>query len=224
MRDAYLRRQKEKWLTKLVTHAHLRNLAPNMVTLVALVVGLLSAAAVVAGLHWLGLLLWVVNRVLDGLDGTLARLQNKQSLFGGYLDLLLDYVIYLAVPISFVIAAPSTFNLWALVLLLSSFYVNTMSWAGLSALLEQKRLADPDRLTSIEMPSGLIEGAETILFYSLLFILPNHVAILFSVMAVLVFVTVGQRLWWAASHLRPISPGCAHPPAKVVNLSLPSGN
>ncbi len=133
-------------------------------------------------------------------------------------------VIYLAAPISFVIAAPSTINLWALVFLLSSFYVNTMSWAGLSAILEQKHLSDLERLTSMEMPSGLIEGAETIFFYSLLFMLPNQVAILFSVMAVLVFFTVGQRLWWANRHLRPISPERTHPSAKVANLSLPSGN
>ena len=52
------------------------------------------------------------------------------------------------------------------------------------------------------MPPGLIEGAETIAFYTLFFLLPGQVAWLFGVMALLVFFTAGQRIWWAYRHVR----------------------
>ncbi len=52
------------------------------------------------------------------------------------------------------------------------------------------------------MPSGLIEGAETVVFYCLFLLWPGQVVGLFCVFAALVLVTVGQRLVWAARTLR----------------------
>ncbi|MEZ4833655.1 MAG: hypothetical protein R2873_17010 [Caldilineaceae bacterium] len=52
------------------------------------------------------------------------------------------------------------------------------------------------------MPTGLIEGAETVFLFSLFFILPGYVAALFWIMGALVFFTAGQRFWWAWHNLR----------------------
>lgn len=196
MRDAVLRAKKDKLLVLLVER-YLGSIHPNAISVAALGVGLLAAAAVVGNFLWLGLLLWLLNRVLDGLDGLVARVHHKQSDFGGYLDLLLDYVIYLAIPLAFVAVAPSPLTLWAGLALLSSYILNVMSWTVLSALLEKRQLADRRRLTGIEMPAGLIEGAETILFYVALFLLPEQTAAIMLVLAALVLVTVVQRVFWA---------------------------
>ncbi len=51
------------------------------------------------------------------------------------------------------------------------------------------------------MPGGLIEGAETILFYSLFFLFPQAFVPLAGLLAVLVLATAGQRLTWATRHL-----------------------
>jgi phosphatidylglycerophosphate synthase len=150
---------------------------------------------------WLGLLLWLINRTLDGLDGVVARKFGKQSDFGGYLDLALDYVVYLAVPLAFVAAAPSPALFWAALFLISSYVLNLMSWSVLSAILEKRRWQAKGRQTTIEMPPGLMEGAETIAFYTLFFLLPGQVAWLFGLMALLVFFTAGQRIWWASRHV-----------------------
>jgi phosphatidylglycerophosphate synthase len=200
MRDAILRQQKDRWLQPVATRGFV-SIHPNVVSLAALGVGLLAGVAIANQLYWVGLILWLVNRVLDGLDGVVARIHHKQSDFGGYLDLFLDFLVYLAVPISVVISVPTTLNLWALVALFSSYYLNTMSWMGLSALLEKRRLQSSQRLTSLEMPTGLIEGAETIVFYALFCLLPSYTAWLFGLMALLVLVTIGQRLIWVYRQL-----------------------
>ncbi|MEZ4605660.1 MAG: hypothetical protein R2865_02330 [Deinococcales bacterium] len=83
--------------------------------------------------------------------------------------------------------------------LLSSFYINAASWMYLAALLEKR--AVKHSLTSIIMPAGLIEGAETILFFSLFMLFPEHLYQLFSLMATLVIITVIQRLWWVFRRL-----------------------
>jgi hypothetical protein len=51
------------------------------------------------------------------------------------------------------------------------------------------------------MPAGLIGGAETIIFFSLFIILPQHLVSLYWIMAVLVVITIGQRLVWASQNL-----------------------
>lgn len=200
MRDAALRRQKDRLLAPLA-NSRFAAVHPNWISVAALGVGLGAAVAVWQQAYWVGLALWLLNRLLDGLDGLVARVHHKQSDFGGYLDLLLDFVVYLAVPLAFVAAQPAPFNLWAGMVLLATFVLNTISWTTLATVAEKRRQAATDRLTSIEMPAGLIEGTETIVIYSIWFLLPQAVGWLFLAMAGLVLVTVGQRLWWAYHHL-----------------------
>jgi phosphatidylglycerophosphate synthase len=201
MRDTFLRQQKDRLLKPLVEQGF-AGVHPTTVSLVAAGVGLLAAGAGWQQAYGLGLLLWLLNRTLDGLDGLVARVHGKQSDFGGYLDLFLDFVIYLAVPTALVAAQPSVAHLWALAALLGTFYLNTMSWMGLAALLEKRQQATLNRTTSMEMPTGLIEGAETIVFFALFYLLPGYLTTLYLLMTVLVLFSVGQRLWWAYWHLR----------------------
>ncbi|MCK7519029.1 MAG: hypothetical protein MZV64_15540 [Ignavibacteriales bacterium] len=94
------------------------------------------------------------NRVLDGLDGLLARMHDKQSDFGGYVDILTDFVVYAALPIGLVAGSPSNERYLALAFMLASFYVNTASWMYLAAILEKRSARDPDTQTTIVMPAG----------------------------------------------------------------------
>lgn len=201
MQDAFLRRQKDRLLTPVAGPAF-ASIHPNTVSVIALVIGLVSVAAILLQQYWVGLVFWGLNRVMDGLDGVIARVHQKQSDFGGYLDLFLDFIIYLAVPVAFIAALPTTANLWAGILLLTAYVLNTISWTTLAALLEKRQHQTTNRLTSMEMPTGLIEGAETIVFYILFYVLPNHLALLFTAMALLVFYTAWQRVWWAYQNLR----------------------
>ncbi len=196
MQDAFLRRQKDRLLAPMAGAAF-AGIHPNLVSVIALFVGLGSVAAILAQLYWVGLVLWALNRILDGLDGLIARLHHKQSDFGGYLDLFLDFIIYLTVPLAFAAALPTTANLWACIALLASYVLNTISWTTLATLLEKRHRQTVTRLTSMEMPTGLVEGAETIAFYTLFYLLPGQLALLFSMMALLVFFTAAQRIWWA---------------------------
>ncbi len=200
MRDATLRQKKDDVMVPLARHLF-GSVHPNVISFIAMSVGVITIVAILNQLYVIGLVLWLLNRVLDGLDGVIARVHDKQSDFGGYLDLLLDFVVYLAIPIAFLWVMPTQVNLWAGIALLAAYVINLLSWNSLSALLEKRQYQSEGRLTSIEMPSGLIEGLETIIFYCLFFLVPSYLAILFVTMAVLVFFTAGQRVWWAYRNL-----------------------
>lgn len=205
MLDDLLRPLKERVLTPAATVVG-RRVHPMVVTLAAFVVGLGAAVAAARGANGIGLALWLANRVLDGFDGTLARAQGTQSDIGGYVDIVLDFVVYVAVPFGLVLgAAPAeraTLAIAALAMV-ASFYVNAASWMYLAAILERRGVGAAARgeLTTITMPRGLIGGTETIVFYILFLTFPRRLVPLFALMTALVLITVVQRVVWAVRRL-----------------------
>ncbi len=200
-----LRPIKERVLSPLAVVAG-RRVSPMAVTIAAFVAGMMAALFAARAMEGAALAAWIMNRLLDGFDGTLARTQKTQSDLGGYVDLLLDFIVYAAIPIALVAGAPvasgRALTVPALVLL-GVFYVNAASWMYLSAVLEMRGAGARARgeLTSVTMPEGLIGGTETIVFYTLFFVWPAQLGLLFMLMSVLVSMTIGQRLWWATRSL-----------------------
>ena len=197
MFDHLLRGFKDRLLAPLALL--LRGVPPNAITLMAFALGIGAAAAAWRGAWMIGLALWVANRVTDGLDGTVARLAERQSDFGGYLDILLDFVVYAAIPVGFAIQSADRIVLVWAVVLEGAFFVNACSWMYLSAVLEKRASGASARgeLTTVTMPPALVAGFETVVFYALFFVFPGRLAILFGVMSTLVGVNIVQRLVWA---------------------------
>ncbi|NJN95643.1 MAG: CDP-alcohol phosphatidyltransferase family protein [Anaerolineales bacterium] len=202
MLDNLLRHLKDRLLEPLARA--LPGTAPIAITLLALAIGLVGIALLTQQYYGWALVCWLLNRLLDGLDGAVARLHHRQSDWGGYVDILSDYAVYAGLPVALVVATPSTAGYLSLGFLLTCFYINTASWMYLAAILEKRKHGAGTRgeLTTITMPAGLIGGTETIIFYSLFLLWPAYLVPLYSLMAGLVLVTVGQRLLWASRYLR----------------------
>jgi CDP-diacylglycerol--glycerol-3-phosphate 3-phosphatidyltransferase len=71
-------------------HLHAWGLSPNLVTNVGLVLTLGVAPLLAWGQIRLGGILLAVASVCDALDGTLARISDKESRFGAFLDSTID--------------------------------------------------------------------------------------------------------------------------------------
>jgi phosphatidylglycerophosphate synthase len=212
MFDHLLRGFKDQLLAPLARL--LVGVSPNALTVAACLVGVACAVAVAVGAWWLALALWIANRVLDGVDGSVARLTNRQTDLGGYLDILLDFVVYAAIPLGILVRFAAIHHrceaiiAQLIALLEAAFFVNACSWMYLAAVLEKRRAGAAARgeLTSVTMPPGLVAGTETVVFYAaFLFVgavdYGECLAWLLGVMAALVSVTIVQRLIWAAGAL-----------------------
>jgi len=197
MFDHLLRGFKDRLLAPLAML--LRGVSPNLLSLVALVLGLSAAAAAARGAWGIGLALWIANRVTDGLDGTVARVANRQTDFGGYLDILLDFVVYAAIPLGFAVQSPDRVVLLWAVALEGIFFVNACSWMYLSAVLEKRASGAraTGELTTVTMPPALVAGFETVVFFALFYLFPSRLPLLFGLMTALVAINVVQRLLWA---------------------------
>lgn len=199
MLDAELRAYKDRALSPLA--GWLRPWAhPDALSLLGLGIGVGCAAALYHRAYLLGLGLWLLNRLADGVDGLVARMQQRQSDRGGYLDLLADFLVYALIPVGLGLGHPERAAvLPALVGLLAAFYVNAASWMVLAAILEKRRAASAT--TAVVIPAGLIEGGETVVFYTLFILFPAHLQPLFLLMTALVAVTVVARAGWAVRRL-----------------------
>jgi len=202
MLDRLLRPAKDRLLlgpARLLAGVH-----PNWITALSLAVGLTAAWAAWSGLFRVALLAWLANRTLDGLDGLVARLDERATDLGGYLDLLADFLVYALIPLALAHAPGAPPDLGeAAALLLASFYVNACSWMALSAVLEKegRGAATRGEVTTVTMPEGLVAGSETVLFYSLFLLFPAYQTALFLLMAVLVAGSALQRAVWAIRNL-----------------------
>ena len=177
---------------------------PGLLTAGAVLGGVSAGLLAAGGWPWWALTAWLLGRMFDGIDGAVARRTRRQSDLGGYLDLMGDTVSYAAVPLG-IAASQGQGRVWAAcAVLLASFYLNTMSWTMLAAVAERRGVGAETRgeRTTVHMPTGLVEGAETIVLYTVMLALPGQALVLFWVMAGLVALTAVQRMTWAIHSLR----------------------
>ncbi len=81
------------WIARRIAGTRLR---PNHVTAVDLVVGLASGVVIAIDHPDLGALLFLMARLIDCVDGELARIQGTASKFGEYFDLFAGTCTYLS--------------------------------------------------------------------------------------------------------------------------------
>ena len=80
-------------------------ITPDGLTLVGFAIGVLALPFLALGCYLAALVAILLNRLLDGLDGALARRRGLTDA-GGFLDISLDFLFYALVPFGFILAAP----------------------------------------------------------------------------------------------------------------------
>jgi len=163
----------------------------NAVTLAGVVLGIGAGVAAARADFTLALLLILANRLLDGLDGAVAR-ATRLSHFGGYLDIVGDFVFYAAVPLGFGLATPA--NQLPAMVLLASFILTGISFLAFAAIAGQRGLeTEAHGRKSFFYNTGLAEGAETIAVFVAMALQPQHFAVIAYGYAALCLLTVLQR-------------------------------
>lgn len=168
----------------------------NALTFAGLALGLAGAGAIALGhLGW-GLALIFANRLLDGLDGAVARARGPSDL-GGYFDIVADFAFYVSVPLAFGFGDPAR-TLPALVLV-ASFVLTGVSFLAFAVIAEKRGAAtEAHGKKSFFYSTGLAEGAETIAVFIAMCIFPAWFGAIAYVYAGLCVLTVFQRSAMAA--------------------------
>lgn len=164
----------------------------NKLTFIAFAFGLAGCFAVGMQQYSLGLLLLLLNRVIDGIAGSVAR-QNGTTEFGTILDTLCDYLVFAGFAFFFSLSATET--VLATTLLIFSYLAMGLSYFAHAWVMAKKNIAG--------MPSGgLVENGEMILFITLCCLLPAYYAAFAAVFALLCWATAILRFTAASKSAR----------------------
>jgi phosphatidylglycerophosphate synthase len=199
MFDAALRRHLEHPLTAAAKILDRPWITPDRLTIAGLGAGI--GSAVFAGFHlWLiAAALWLLSRLLDGLDGSLARIRRNRggpdSAAGGFLDITADFVVYGATVFGVGIGATTAFGSpwWPFVAVLLAYYVNGGAFLAYSSIAEKTgKTIDDGR--SLSFFGRLAEATETIVIHTLWLLIPSAAWVIAIFWAFFVSISATQRI------------------------------
>lgn len=163
----------------------------NAVTLAGLIPALGAGLAIAHQHYLLALALIALNRLLDGLDGAVAR-ANGISDLGGYLDTLADFAFYVAVPLGFGFAAAA--NTMPAMVLIATFTLTGVSFLAFAAIAGKRgSQTNAHGTKSFFYSTGIAEGAETIAVFAAMCLWPTQFPVIAYGYAGLCLLTVVQR-------------------------------
>lgn len=169
-----------------------RGIGANEVTLLGFAIGLGAVPALAAGTYDLALALILTGRLLDGVDGAVARASTPTD-FGGFLDVVCDFIVYAAVPFGFALSEPE--NALAAAFLLVSFMGTGSSFLAYAVLAAKHGVTTEIRgRKAFYYLGGLTEGFETILCFALMCLMPSAFTLLAWVFGAMCWITTITRV------------------------------
>lgn len=219
MIDSKARKLLAPSIESLAKHLDLPEITPNRITSLGLLVGIASAISAGFGQWWIALVLWLTSRVMDGIDGALARRRASivENSAGGFWDITADFISYG----SFVIGAGigSHSSLLPFLFVLFGYYINGSSFLAFSSIAEKsgKQFSDGRSLSFLP---GLAEASETIFVHSIWCLLPKHAEVIAWVWAGIVFVSATLRIYSAFSILNKSSVRLASEGEREISLKV----
>lgn len=171
------------------------NVRANHLTIAGFIIGICAVPALAFQYYYIALILISLNRIIDGLDGIHAR-RTSPTEFGGYLDIVLDFIFYSAIVFGFSLATHD--NALAASWLIFSFIGTTSSFLSYAIIAEKSGLSQAKQQNkTIHYLGGLTEGAETIAFFIFICLFPQYFAIAAWIFGVLCWVTTINRIYIA---------------------------
>ncbi len=169
-------------------------ITPNQISFMGFLIGILAVPALWMEMYPVALAIILINRIFDGLDGTIARMRGPTDA-GGFLDITLDFIFYSAVIWGFALARPEQNGLAAATLIFSFVGTGTsfLAFAIMAAKNDIENIHYPQK--SLHYLGGLTEGTETIFFYVLICLFPNHFPVMAYTFAALCWLTTILRIY-----------------------------
>ncbi|MDD2920054.1 CDP-alcohol phosphatidyltransferase family protein [Rhodoferax sp.] len=183
------------WIQRLARQARRMGLSANQLTLLGFLLGLFAAFLIAFQAYLVGAIVILVSRLLDALDGAVARLTQPTDA-GGFLDIAFDFVFYASIPLAFAFSDPARNALPAAVLLAAFIGTGSsfLAFAVLAAKRGSSNLATPDK--SFYFLGGLTEASETLACFMAMCVWPGLFIELAYGFAALCTITTATRIWW----------------------------
>ena len=201
MLDKYIVPKLKPVLHAIAVPLHARGVSADALTITGFFLGMATIPAHALGFPLLAMVLLLLNRLFDGVDGELARLGTPTDA-GGFLDITLDFIFYAVFPLGFAFADPAA-NALPAALLISSFVGTGASFLAFASQAEKRAIVSPDfGYKGLYYLDGLAEGTETILFFVFMCVFPQHFPVIAGIFAFVCLITATNRVIFGYRTLR----------------------
>lgn len=172
-----------------------RGLSPESVTVVGFFVGVAGCVAIVGEYYTVAIICLILNRLADLFDGAIARTTGVTD-YGGFLDILLDLLIYSGFVLAFAIGRPE--NALAAAVLIYTFLATGASFLAAANIAAKRGItSEPPERKSFFYKAAIAEGTETTLYLAIICIFPNHFVVITYVFAAICWISVAGHFLWA---------------------------
>ena len=193
MLDASVLNTTRTFIEALAKRIDAAGIKADTLTWFGFVIGLISVPLIVYGYFEGAIFTLLLNRLFDGLDGAVARVQGATDR-GAFLDIALDFIFYASIPLAFAIHQPDVNALAAACVLFAFIGTGTsfLAYAIFAQKREMKSTAFPRK--GFFYLGGLTEASETIIFFVLSCLLPSYFSVFAYLFAALCLITTALRI------------------------------
>ncbi len=165
---------------------------PLVLTLLSGILGILACPLIALHITWISLIPLILSGYLDVLDGSLARTQNRSSSQGAVFDIFTDRIVEFSIIFGLYLAYPHSRSLLS-ILMLGSIFLCVTSFLVVGIFSQNSSSK------SFHYSPGLIERAESFIFFSAMIVFPSLFTPLSILFTLLVLLTTTTRLFQFAS-------------------------
>ena len=166
------------------------SLRPNHVTLIGFFISFTSVYFIIYHHFIMAICMWWVGRICDAFDGIIARGTGQESIFGGFLDLVLDMLVYSSIVVSFAFIFPQSSILFLIILV--GYVLSITTALALGELQQRFQILNDNR--SLSLASGLAEAGETGIYYTLVLLFPDYINLFSIIWIIVLTISVTARI------------------------------
>lgn len=193
MFDSFIRPHIDPPLNLIGKRLAIMGFTANTITIIGFIFGLIAIGMIVAEKYYIAALFICFNRFADGLDGAVAR-HSSLTDFGGFLDIVCDFIIYSGIVFAFGIIDPN--NLFAAFFLIFSFIGPITSFLAYAIIASKRKISSEKRgKKSFYYLGGICEGTETATILILFCLMPGYFNLLAYMYGVLCWITTIGRIY-----------------------------
>lgn len=171
-----------------------RKISANTVTILALILGVLSAILLYLDKNILAVIVLWISGYLDAVDGSIARKTNSSSSFGTVLDITFDRIV--EIGIIFVSSLKFEDVRLNIIVLLACILISMVIFLTVGAVSEKSGVK------SFYYQAGVAERSEGFIMLSLMMVFERYLGIVVNIFSFIVIITALQRMIEAKNILK----------------------
>ncbi|MCB2290570.1 CDP-alcohol phosphatidyltransferase family protein [Clostridium sp. CS001] len=174
-------------LLKAMANFFLRlKMTPNNITVIGFLIGLLPFVFIYFDKYLMAVLFLWVSGFFDAVDGEMARISNNSTPFGTLMDVTFDRIVEIGVILAIALKHPQY--------RLGLLFLTSVIILSMTIFLTVGALSENRGSKSFYYQAGVAERTEGFLLFTLMILIPKHIALISNVFSILILITAIQRM------------------------------